>query len=204
MNYIRTAEAITALQNRDRILSVKQRQLLILISSKDFNKFSDDAKQRMYSSDIFDSLIRLGFVKQNLPSKQDHDESSQLDTFVQDTVTTPAQTAKEAPTQQNEVQSVPMQATETPVQSVTEPSYEQYQQIELTFDNMKHLLITTLGKYCGLMSRAHTKKIEMAQTVAELKRSHMTVITLLQESRMSQTELLQFTKALQRFYQQSL
>ncbi|MBF7688432.1 hypothetical protein [Acinetobacter rathckeae] len=201
MNYIRTAEAITALETRDRVLSAKQRQLLILIGSKDFNKLSDTAKEAMCSSEVFNSLIDLGFLTHNnhdavsTPEPQKSSEIKEQDTL------TPSKQTKTPITPH--VQSEPTIHNEAPVTIQVQPeeSHEQYQQIELTFDNMKQLLIATLSQHCGLMGKTHAKKIENAQTVAELKRSHMTVITLLQESRMSQAELLQFTKALQRFYQ---
>ncbi|MBF7685470.1 hypothetical protein I2F17_06510 [Acinetobacter sp. B10A] len=222
MNYIRTTEAILALQNRDRILSAKQRQLLILIGSKDFNKLSAHAKEAMCSSDIFDSLIHLGFLKKDLPIHADSlnhaDDSSPTNSVPKDAITI-VQPAEESKIAQESTENTPisrihvstteetpapLSSNSIPTQSTQEPVYEAYQNLALTFDNMKNLLTDTLNTHCGLMGKTHARKIESAQTVAELKRSHMTVITLLQESRMSKGELLQFTKVLQRFYQQLL
>lgn len=63
MSYTKTAEGITALQQRNKILSVKQRQLLILIDTPDFKRLNDQARQKVCSSQLLNELIELGFIQ---------------------------------------------------------------------------------------------------------------------------------------------
>lgn len=182
MNYIRTDEAITALETRDRILSSKQRQLLILIGSKDFKKISEHAKEKICSSSVFEDLINLGFIKTEKAT----------------TVAKPFTTNLTRKKSTEEV----ITPTSPTIQNHQNEDFSQQYNIELTFENMKQLMTETLIKRCGLMGRSHARHIENSQNLLELKRSHMTVVTLLQESNMPKAELLQFTKTLQRFYQQ--
>ena len=63
MSYTKTAERITALQQRNKILSVKQRQLLILIDTPDFKRLNDQARQKVCSSQLLNELVELGFIQ---------------------------------------------------------------------------------------------------------------------------------------------
>ncbi|WP_269914453.1 hypothetical protein [Acinetobacter sp. HY1485] len=63
MSYTKTAEGITALQQRNKILSVKQRQLLILIDTPDFKRLNDQARQKVCSSQLLNELVELGFIQ---------------------------------------------------------------------------------------------------------------------------------------------
>jgi len=48
-HYYKTAQGHTALENRQFNLNVRQRRLLLLIGTEDFNKLSDQFRQKIAS-----------------------------------------------------------------------------------------------------------------------------------------------------------
>ncbi|ESK38292.1 hypothetical protein P256_01825 [Acinetobacter nectaris CIP 110549] len=191
MQYIRTSEGFAALQNRDRALSSKQRQLLLLIGTSDFEKLSSAVKEKLCTSEVLGGLLSLGFIRKN----QETTAVVEPIEKPKEVVNTPTLTEE---TQPAAIKTEPAPSIATPVAK----DAEEYD-IEFSFDNMKQMMVDALQKHCGLMGKAHIRYINGCTTILELKRSHMTVVTLLQESRMPQPEIRRLTKILQRFYQLS-
>ncbi|GAB3052135.1 hypothetical protein GCM10027155_18090 [Acinetobacter apis] len=193
MHYIKTPEGITALQTRDRILSTKQRQLLILIGCNEFEKLSDILKEKLCTSDLIESLLSLGFIKRDSFSNQSATPSQATE------VVSKADVAEII----NHVTAAEPEATPLVKEAIAPaaPEVKTYDDIEYSLDNMKSMISTALNTYCGLMARAHARNVSNCASVSELKRSHMISITLLQESNIPKSELLDLTKILKIFYE---
>lgn len=190
MQYIRTSEGFAALQNRDRALSSKQRQLLLMIGTSDFEKLSSAVKEKLCTSEVLGGLLSLGFIQR---------KETTIKSNVEQTSILPHPTPQQETTATSKPPEVVQPISSPPIA----PDLEQYD-IEFTFENMKILMVDALQKHCGLMGKAHIRYINGCTTILELKRSHMTVVTLLQESRMPQPEIRRLTKILQRFYELSI
>ena len=190
-HYYKTAQGHTALENRQFNLNVRQRRLLLLIGTEDFNKLSDQFRQKIASPELLEQLEAMGLI-------QAQTFSSSITTPKPDTEIPPSSSSTVS--RQNEVANI-----QDAINHPTRPSQEyrvsddliQHQQVEITpmaimaFDEIKTLMAETLSRYCGLLARQLLEQIKNASNVKQLKICQMQWITHLQETRIPPQQLKQ-------------
>lgn len=190
-HYYKTAQGHTALENRQFNLNVRQRRLLLLIGTEDFNKLSDQFRQKIASPELLEQLEAMGLI-------QSQTFSSSITTPKPDTEIPPSSSSTVS--RQNELSNV-----QDAINHPTRPSQEyrvsddliQQQQVEITpmaimaFDEIKTLMAETLSRYCGLLARQLLEQIKNASNVKQLKICQMQWITHLQETRIPPQQLNQ-------------
>lgn len=190
-HYYKTAQGHTALENRQFNLNVRQRRLLLLIGTEDFNKLSDQFRQKIASPELLEQLEAMGLI-------QSQTFSSSITTSKPEANIPPS--SSNALSRQNELANV-----QDAINHPTCPSQEyrvsddliQHQQVEITpmaimaFDEIKTLMAETLSRYCGLLARQLLEQIKNASNVKQLKICQMQWITHLQETRIPPQQLNQ-------------
>ena len=168
-HYYKTAQGHTALENRQFNLNVRQRRLLLLIGTEDFNKLSDQFRQKIASPELLEQLEAMGLI-------QSQTFSSSITTSKPEANIPPS--SSNALSRQNELANV-----QDAINHPTCPSQEyrvsddliQHQQVEITpmaimaFDEIKTLMAETLSSYCGLLARQLLEQIKNASNVKQLK-----------------------------------
>ena len=190
-HYYKTAQGHTALENRQFNLNVRQRRLLLLIGTEDFNKLSDQFRQKIASPELLEQLEVMGLI-------QSQTFSSSITTSKPEANIPPSSSSTVS--RQNEVANI-----QDAINHPTCPSQEypvsddliQQQQVEITpmaimaFDEIKTLMAETLSSYCGLLARQLLEQIKNASNVKQLKICQMQWITHLQETRIPPQQLNQ-------------
>lgn len=168
-HYQKTALGLDALQQRHIPLNARQRRLLVLIGTEDFEQLADQFKQRIATPEILEQLIELGLIHSTQTSR----------------VSSPIQPSSEAQSStsvleisQNNVNPIDLDNTEpTPAPSLA-PPLKAY-----SFEETRDLMMSLLQRYCGLMAKQLILQIQSATDLHSLKRCQMQWITTLQESR---------------------
>ena len=166
-HYQKTALGLDALQQRHIPLNARQRRLLVLIGTEDFEQLADQFKQRIATPEILGQLIELGLIHSIQTS---HAPS-------------PIQSEPQPPTSvleisQNNVNPIDLDSTApTPAPSPA-PPLKAY-----SFEETRDLMMSLLQRYCGLMAKQLILQIQSATDLHSLKRCQMQWITTLQESR---------------------
>ena len=166
-HYQKTALGLDALQQRHIPLNARQRRLLVLIGTEDFEQLADQFKQRIATPEILEQLIELGLIHSTQTS---HAPS-------------PIQSEPQPPTSvleisQNNVNPIDLDSTApTPAPSPA-PPLKAY-----SFEETRDLMMSLLQRYCGLMAKQLILQIQSATDLHSLKRCQMQWITTLQESR---------------------
>ena len=174
-HYQKTALGLDALQQRHIPLNARQRRLLVLIGTEDFEQLADQFKQRIATPEILGQLIELGLIHSIQTS---HAPS-------------PIQSEPQPPTSvleisQNNVNPIDLDSTApTPAPSPA-PPLKAY-----SFEETRDLMMSLLQCYCGLMAKQLILQIQSATDLHSLKRCQMQWITTLQESRIEPTVLNQ-------------
>ena len=174
-HYQKTALGLDALQQRHIPLNARQRRLLVLIGTEDFEQLADQFKQRIATPEILEQLIELGLIHSIQTS---HAPS-------------PIQSEPQPPTSvleisQNNVNPIDLDSTApTPAPSPA-PPLKAY-----SFEETRDLMMSLLQRYCGLMAKQLILQIQSATDLHSLKRCQMQWITTLQESRIEPTVLNQ-------------
>ena len=179
-HYQKTALGLDALQQRHIPLNARQRRLLVLIGTEDFEQLADQFKQRIATPEILEQLIELGLIHSTQTS---HAPS-------------PIQSEPQPPTSvleisQNNVNPIDLDskaqtpAPPTPTQSPA-PPLKAY-----SFEETRDLMMSLLQRYCGLMAKQLILQIQSATDLHSLKRCQMQWITTLQESRIEPAVLNQ-------------
>ena len=68
-HYQKTALGLDALQQRHIPLNARQRRLLVLIGTEDFEQLADQFKQRIATPEILGQLIELGLIHSTQTSR---------------------------------------------------------------------------------------------------------------------------------------
>ncbi|ENU39187.1 hypothetical protein [Acinetobacter johnsonii] len=174
-HYQKTALGLDALQQRHIPLNARQRRLLVLIGTEDFEQLADQFKQRIATPEILEQLIELGLIHSTQTS---HAPS-------------PIQSEPQPPTSvleisQNNVNPIDLDSTvPTPAPSPA-PPLKAY-----SFEETRDLMMSLLQRYCGLMAKQLILQIQSATDLHSLKRCQMQWITTLQESRIEPAVLNQ-------------
>ena len=176
-HYQKTALGLDALQQRHIPLNARQRRLLVLIGTEDFEQLADQFKQRIATPEILEQLIELGLIHStqtsHAPSPIKPSSEAQSSTSVLEN-------------SQNNVNPIDLDNTEpTPAPSPA-PPLKAY-----SFEETRDLMMSLLQCYCGLMAKQLILQIQSATDLHSLKRCQMQWITTLQESRIEPTVLNQ-------------
>jgi hypothetical protein len=179
-HYQKTALGLDALQQRHIPLNARQRRLLVLIGTEDFEQLADQFKQRIATPEILEQLIELGLIH----STQTSHVSSPIQSEAQSSTSV-------LENSQNNVNPIDLDSTAqtpappTPTQSPA-PPLKAY-----SFEETRDLMMSLLQRYCGLMAKQLILQIQSATDLHSLKRCQMQWITTLQESRIEPTVLNQ-------------
>ena len=176
-HYQKTALGLDALQQRHIPLNARQRRLLVLIGTEDFEQLADQFKQRIATPEILEQLIELGLIHSTQTAH----------------VSSPIKPSSEAQSStsvlensQNNVNPIDLDNTEpTPAPSPA-PPLKAY-----SFEETRDLMMSLLQRYCGLMAKQLILQIQSATDLHSLKRCQMQWITTLQESRIEPAVLNQ-------------
>ena len=179
--FSKTELGYQTLQNRKSNLNARQRRLLVLIDTEDFEQLNPTQRNHFAPQTLITELITLGLIESRIPSYQPNslnlvnaDHATHIHTKLfskaNDALTPPSAFA------------APLNNPMIPVP------------VLLSFEHVKILMIDHLQKYCGLMAAQHIEKIKEANDLYQLKRCQMQWMTLLQESRMSPHTLRQSLK----------
>ena len=166
-HYQKTALGLDALQQRHIPLNARQRRLLVLIGTEDFEQLADQFKQRIATPEILGQLIELGLIHST--------QTSHAPSPIQSEPPPPASVLEIS---QNNVNPIDLDSTApTPAPSPA-PPLKAY-----SFEETRDLMMSLLQRYCGLMAKQLILQIQSATDLHSLKRCQMQWITTLQESR---------------------
>lgn len=170
--FSKTELGYQTLQNRQSNLNARQRRLLVLIDTEDFEQLNPTQKNHFAPQNLIAELITLGLIESQLPSIQ----STQLNLANVDQATHFHSTVFNKASDKIDHPSAFAEPLNNPMIPVP---------VLLSFEQVKILMIDHLREYCGLMAAQHIENIQQATDLYQLKRCQMQWMTLLQESRMS-------------------
>ena len=192
--YYKTDLGIESLKQRSMNLNARQRRLLLLIGTEDFDLLNEQFKQRIASPELLEQLINLGLIADDALS---HVNSSIiLKSFESASeIAHPNQSIKK--NQENMTDAIITHRVNDNLSpeiqadlSITDTQHPLEIQLHtLGFDEVKHLMAQLLQQNCGLMAKQLINRILQASDLAQLKLCQMQWITTLQESRISSNEL---------------
>lgn len=175
MNYYqKTTLGLDALQQRHIPLNARQRRLLVLIGTEDFEQLADQFKQRIATPEILEQLIDLGLIHSTKTVPVFSHEYTQLGP--ESVSPPPEDTPSTINTNHSKTDDIASLAS-VPALTPTQP-LEVY-----SFEETRELMMSLLQRYCGLLARQLVLQIQSAADLHSLKRCQMQWITALQESR---------------------
>jgi len=199
MRYSKTAKGLHVLQHRNVELNARQRRLLVLIGTEDFDLLTPQFKARIAPHDLLQQLCDIGLIEiqeletsnaavgtESAPANNSVKASFPHfpESNIQTSITRPAPSADlEAPITTTLVATphVPDVPADIPY-------------ITLNQEQVRSLMLDSLKKYCGLLAKQHIQNIAQAPDVNALRVCQVQWLTLLQESRMPSQELNQLFK----------
>lgn len=183
MQFYKTQRGIEVLQDRSVPLTARQRRLLVLIGSKDFDLLNDGLKQQLAPAELLEQLCELNLIAQ-ADTKIDL-AHSEIRRSLNASLAAPSITpdlSLSAPIAEPQENS----STETPPE---QQFINRSERQALSFEDLKYLMMDTLQKYCGLMARQQIQHILQVKDLRSLKLCQMQWITSLQESRLAPQDL---------------
>lgn len=208
MSYYKTEQGINVLQTRSRELNARQRRLLVLIGTEDYDLLNENLKQRFAPAELIDQLCEMGLIasgttrqpvtQNEKPATETALEnqvnlvSSEIRTELHQPVSVsvnPEPHSTPIPYLSTSQIQTPAMAVEPPAQSVPIELEPLPELRPLAFEDVQYLMMSTLQKYCGLMAKQQIDKIRHASDIRTLKQHQMQWITSLQESRIQPQEL---------------
>ncbi|MFH7764991.1 hypothetical protein [Acinetobacter sp. BSP-28] len=192
--YHKTDLGIEILKQRSLNLNARQRRLLLLIGTDDFDLLPEQFKRRIASPELIEQLLEMGLISR--PASQPVQApitSNTLDTEIE--VSLPLQNTK-----LKDHASEAICAPNISQSSITDENTEQVScqnEIQMTievldFEQVKQFMAQLLQRHCGLMAKQLINRILSANDLRSLKQCQMQWITTLQESRIAPQELNQY------------
>ena len=183
--FYKTELGFRTLKHRELDLNARQRRLLLLIGTEDFNTLNSMLKQRIADPELIQQLMALGLIQQQetaeahapalQPDAEPQHEILSQPSEIQTTLQAAPQPANRSPEQ-----AADQHATHAAARSPESPA----QPAEaLGFEDLKYFMIQHLQQYCGLMAKLLIEKIRQSEQLPQLKSCQMQWITQLQESR---------------------
>lgn len=199
MHFYKTQRGIEVLQDRSIPLTARQRRLLVLIGSQDFNLLNDGLKQQLAPAELLDQLYAMDLIvpaetgevaisQKPADAKADRKVDlahSEIHRSLSSSIAATSTTKDLNP----EMESIKIQ--QNTLSAETDSSHEQkLPELKLmSFEDLKYMMMESLQKYCGLMAKQQIHHILQAPDVRSLKLCQMQWITSLQESRIAPQEL---------------
>ena len=193
--YHKTDLGIESLKQRSMDLNARQRRLLLLIGTEDFNLLNEQFKKRIAPVELLEQLLDMGLIacsndEQIQTTVSSPVVNSEIETSLSTQTTTAlAEKLAEPITTTSLSHSIaPIADTE-----VEKEAIEVFVEA-LNFEQVKQLMAHLLQQNCGLMAKQLTTRILETQDLRSLKLCQMQWITELQESRLTAHELNQCLK----------
>lgn len=191
--YYKTHLGIESLKQRSMDLNARQRRLLLLIGTEDFDLLNQQFKNRIATPELLEQLVEMGLIASHT-SIEDL-ASKVLDTHIASIPSPPENQS----IIRDEVAEELIETSVLPSSSISEPSPSQHTETQLepeaivldsfSFDEVKDLMAQLLQQNCGLMAKQLINRIQQAQDSHHLKQCQMQWITTLQESRIKPYDL---------------
>ena len=197
--YHKTQLGLESLKQRSMDLNARQRRLLLLIGTEDFNLLNEQFKRRIASAELLQQLLDMGLItysaiEQTQTTVSSAEMKSEIETSLP-TQTTTTLAEKFAELIKTTALRPSISSLADPVSQVTEPQNEIEMIMEvLAFQKVKQLIIHLLQKNCGLMAKQLMNRILQTQDLPSLKLCQMQWMTTLQESRIPAHDLNQCLK----------
>lgn len=170
-DYQKTPLGIEVLKNRSIHLNVRQRRLLILIGTPDFDILTPQFKQRIAEPEVLDQLYNMGLISFEGQQKEKLISADQFEIETAPIILI-------SNDRQNEI-----------IYSERSTSNAKINVELLGFLAIKELMTSLLKQYCGLMAKQLIERIQQAPHIEHLKLCQMQWLTCLQESRLPPSEL---------------
>lgn len=199
MHFYKTQRGIEVLQDRSISLTARQRRLLVLIGSQDFNLLNDGLKQQLAPAELLEQLYAMDLIvpaetgEVAISQKQADARAdtkvdlaySEIHRSLNSSIAAPSTTKDLKPEME------PLKILQNIPSAETDSSHEQkLPELKLmSFEDLKYMMMESLQKYCGLMAKQQIHHILQAPDVRSLKLCQMQWITSLQESRIAPQEL---------------
>lgn len=175
-NFYKTTEGLQEIQNRSLQLNARQRRVLLLIDTPDFNILSAEVKQRLAPDNVLQQLLEFGFIE---TKKIIDNHEATHDVFDTEII---------LPIESNHITHT-CNITDTSSLPVFIPPVLSSVPLSSHFSEAQLLMIELLQRYCGLMAKPLIQKIQQAQNTKSLKFCQIQWLTALQESRMPAQDL---------------
>ncbi|MFU9047952.1 hypothetical protein ACNAUY_16375 [Acinetobacter tibetensis] len=198
IHYSKTQLGHDALKQRSLQLNARQRRLLVLIGTEDFDSMNEIFKQRLAPPELIEQLSEMGLIMassiRSLAETTDQIQTTSLHTAQQNAFTHRLTKEPQQPIQLEITEPRPQAVRLSEEQIVqpnpsieVEPKFEDL--VALDFDDVKYLMAQLLQKYCGLMAKKLILRIQGSEDIRALKLCQMQWITQLQETRIPPKEL---------------
>ena len=185
--YYKTQLGLDTLKNRTLKLNARQRRLLLLIGTEDFQRMNDLSKLALAPQEILIQLTEMGLIHHPVSNSiiALHEKQALVDIIPDIGIETKLIEATIVNTQSCSNNDISL--------TIHSPIRSEYSEIfvALSFDEIKQVMQLRLQRYCGLMAKQLIHRIDLTQSVSELKLCQMQWITALQETRISPIELNQ-------------
>lgn len=198
IHYSKTQLGHAALKQRTLQLNARQRRLLVLIGTEDFDAMNEIFKQRLAPPELIEQLSEMGLIMassiQSLAETTDQIQTTTLHTAQQNTFTRSLTEKMQQPIQLETTEPKP-QAIQLSEEQIVQPNSHIEDEakfedlVALDFDDVKYLMAQLLQKYCGLMAKQLVLRIQGSEDIRALKLCQMQWITQLQETRIPPKEL---------------
>ncbi|OTG61643.1 hypothetical protein B9T29_10805 [Acinetobacter sp. ANC 3903] len=184
----KTDLGIESLKQRSMNLNARQRRLLLLIGTDDFDLLSEQFKRRIAPPELLEQLLEMGLISH--PAQQQIQE-----TLAPNNLNTEIETG--LPLQSTQLKdhfAEPISISQSSItdSSAQQPSHENEMQLSaeiLDFEQVKQLMVQLLQQHCGLMAKQLITRILQTTDLRSLKQCQIQWITILQESRIAPQEL---------------
>ena len=184
----KTDLGIESLKQRSMNLNARQRRLLLLIGTDDFDLLSEQFKRRIAPPELLEQLLEMGLISR--PAQQQIQE-----TLAPNNLNTEIETG--LPLQSTQLKdhfAEPISISQSSItdSSAQQPSHENEMQLSaeiLDFEQVKQLMVQLLQQHCGLMAKQLITRILQTTDLRSLKQCQIQWITILQESRIAPQEL---------------
>ena len=197
-HFVKTELGLQALKQRTMNLNARQRRLLLLIGTDDFQALNPEIKLKLAQPELLQQLEELGLIVSTEKSisvastPNVETPKSIINKIIFQKEPSSSLVNIEMPSeilfgQKNEV-IVETQYEEIKQQSIaTAQSKDEI--AHLDFNEVKDLMISSLKQYCGLMAKKLIMQIDGSENLHALKLCQMQWITALQETRIPPVHL---------------
>ena len=198
--YHKTQLGLESLKQRSMDLNARQRRLLLLIGTEDFNLLNEQFKRRIAPTELLQQLLDMGLItysaiEQTQTTVSSAEMKSEIETSLPTQTTTTLAEKFAEPITTTAAITPSISSIAAPISQVTESQNEIEVRLDaLSFEEVKQLMAQRLQQNCGLMAKQLINRILQTQDLRSLKLCQMQWITELQESRISSHDLNQCLK----------